>query len=40
MVVVPAETAVARPLALIVATPVLDDVHVAWLVIFCVLLSE
>jgi hypothetical protein len=40
MAVVPAETAVANPLALIVATPVLDDVQVTWLVIFCVVLSE
>ena len=40
MVVVPADTAVAKPLALIVATPVLDDVQVTWLVRFCVLLSE
>ena len=34
MVVVPAETPVARPPALIVATPVFDEVHVAWLVRF------
>ena len=40
MAVVPAETAVAKPLGLIVATPVLDDVQVTWLVIFCVVLSE
>jgi hypothetical protein len=40
IVVLPAETAVARPLALMVATAVLDDVHAAWLVRFCVLLSE
>jgi hypothetical protein len=40
MAVVPAETAVAKPLAFIVATPVLDDFQVTWLVIFCVLLSE
>ena len=40
IVVVPADTAVAKPLALIVATVVLDDVQAAWLVIFCVLLSE
>lgn len=40
IVVVPAETAVAKPLALIVATVVLDEVHAAWLVRFCVLLSE
>ena len=36
MVVVPAETPVARPLVLIVATPVFDEVHVAWLLTFCV----
>ena len=40
MVVPPPETPMAEPLALIVATPVLDDVHVAWLVMFFVLLSE
>ena len=40
MVVPPAETPMARPLALIVATPVPDDVHVTLLVMSCVLLSE
>ena len=40
MVVTPTETALAKPLALIVATSVLDDVHVTWLVMFWVLLSE
>ena len=40
IVVAPPEIAAARPLALIVATPVLDDVHVTWLVMFCVLPSE
>lgn len=40
ILVVPAETAVAKPPALTVATPVLDNLHVAWLEIFCVLLSE
>jgi hypothetical protein len=32
MAVVPAATAVARPLALTVATSVFDEAHVAWLV--------
>jgi len=36
----PAETAVAKPAALIVAMPVFDEVHVTWPVRFCVLLSE
>lgn len=41
MVALPGDAPVASPLAkLIVATAVLDDVHVAWLVIFCVLPSE
>jgi hypothetical protein len=40
MVVLPALTAVATPALLIVATLVLEEVHVAWLVRFCVLLSE
>ena len=40
MVALPADTPVANPLALIVATAVLDDVHVTWLVIFCVLPLE
>jgi hypothetical protein len=40
MVVPPAETPVAEPLAPIVATRVLDDVHATWLVMFFVLLSE
>ena len=40
MVALPADTPVANPLALIVATAVLDDVQVTWLVIFCVLPSE
>ena len=39
-VAVPAETAVAKPLALMVAAAVLDEVQVAWLVTFCVLPSE
>jgi hypothetical protein len=39
-VVVPAETAVAKPLALMVAAVVLDEVQVAWLVKFFVLRSE
>ena len=40
MVVAPTETPVARPLELIVATPDDDEVHVTWLVKFCVLPSE
>ncbi len=40
MVVVPAATAVADPAALMVATLLLDEVHVTWLVRFFVLLSE
>ena len=40
IVVVPAETAVASPLALMVATALFDEVQAAWLVRFCVLLSE
>jgi hypothetical protein len=44
MVVLPADTPVASPLPLggfvIVATAVLDDAQVTWLVIFCVLRSE
>ena len=40
MVAVPAETAVARALPLIVATVVFDELQVAWLLSFCVLLSE
>ena len=40
ILVVPAETAVAKPPALTVATPVFDDLQIAWLVIFWVLLSE
>ena len=40
MVVVPAEAPVARPLALIVATAVLDEAQVTWLVRFCVLPSN
>ena len=39
MVVMPADTPVAT-LPLIVATVVLDDAQVTWLVIFCVLRSE
>ena len=40
MVVVPAATPEASPAELIVATDVLDDVQVTWLVRFCVLPSE
>ena len=40
IVVVPAETPVANPPALIVATPGLPEFHVTWLVTFCVLPSE
>ena len=40
MVVLPALTAVARPVLLIVATLVLEDVHATWLVRFCVLPLE
>ena len=40
IIVVPAETAVARPLALMVATTVVEDVQAAWLVRFCLLPSE
>ena len=40
MVVVPALTAVARPLLLIVATLVLEDVHATWLVRFWVMPLE
>ena len=40
MVAVPAETAVARALPLIVATVVFDELQVAWFVTFCVLPSE
>ena len=40
IVVVPALTAVASPAAFTVATAVLDDAHVTWLVRFCVLPSE
>jgi hypothetical protein len=40
MVVLPGLPAVARPVLLIVATLVFEDVHVAWLVRFCVLPSE
>ena len=40
MLVLPRETAVASPLALMVATAVLDEDHVTWLVMFWVLLSE
>ena len=40
MVAVPAAIPVARPLALIVATGVLEDVQVIWLVTFWVLPSE
>jgi hypothetical protein len=39
MVDVPPVTPVATPDALIVATEVLDDDQVTWLVMFCVLLS-
>ena len=40
MVVPPAATAVARPALLMLATPVLEEDHVTWLVKFCVLASE
>jgi hypothetical protein len=40
MVVVPAETAVARPPATMVATDVSVELHAAWLVILAVLPSE
>ena len=40
IVVVPADTPVANPLTLTVATAVFDEVHVTWLLRFCVLLSE
>ena len=40
IVVVPADTPLARPAAVIVATAGLDEIHVAWLVIFSVLPSE
>ena len=44
IVVVPAMSARAKPLAgpavAMEATAVFDDVHVAWLVTFCVVLSE
>ena len=39
IVVLPAPTPFARPLPIIVATAVFDDVQVAWLVRFCVLAS-
>jgi hypothetical protein len=39
-VVLPADNAVASPLVLMVATVVLDEVQVAWLVMFWVLPSE
>ena len=40
IVVVPADAPVARPLALMVATAVFEELQVTWLVIFCVLPSE
>jgi hypothetical protein len=40
MVVLPADTPVASPLASIVATGMLDDAQVTWLVISCVLPFE
>ena len=40
IVEVPVPTAVARPAAVIVATEVVADAHVTWLVRFCVELSE
>ena len=40
MLDVPAATPVARPPAVIVATAVVADAHVTWLVRFCVELSE
>ena len=39
MVEVPPVTPVATPAALVVATEVLEDDQVTWLVMFCVLLS-
>jgi len=39
-VVVPTATAVASPVALMVATAVVDEDQVTWLVRFCVLVSE
>ena len=40
MVVVPVATAVARPAALTVATALLEEAQVTWLVMSCVLASE
>jgi hypothetical protein len=40
IVVLPADAPVARPLALMVATAVFEELQVTWLVIFCVLPSE
>ena len=40
MLLVPAPTPVARPVVPMVATPVVAEVHVTWLVMFGVVLSE
>jgi hypothetical protein len=40
IVVIPVETPTANPAALIVATPLSDEVHVVWLLMSCVLPSE
>jgi hypothetical protein len=40
MVVLPAATAVARPAALMIATPLLEEAQLTWLVMFCALPSE
>jgi hypothetical protein len=40
IVVLPADTPLASPLALIVATVVFDEAQVTWLVIFCVVPFE
>jgi hypothetical protein len=39
IVELPAASPVAKPVLLIVATAVLDEFHVTWVVMFCVLLS-
>ncbi len=39
IVLVPAATPVARPAAVMVETPVFEEVHVTWPVMFCVVLS-
>ena len=40
IVLEPAAIAVASPVALIVATAVFEEVHVTWLVMFCVVVFE